>query len=67
MNSENIITISRMKKLLKYILMTIISAISIKYIPSFEISNKELIMISIVLSIGFTILDIIFPTTQIIN
>ena len=67
MKTKKIVNISRVKKLLKYILMGMIVVIAMKYTPSCNVPNKEIIMIGAVSSIAFAILDIISPTIQIIN
>jgi hypothetical protein len=67
MKTKKFVNISRVKKLLKYILMGMIVVIAMKYTPSCNVPNKEIIMIGAVSSIAFVILDIISPTIQIID
>ena len=50
-----------LKKILKYILMGLIVSTSLKYIPSNTLSGKEILMISAIASVGFSILDMISP------
>jgi len=49
-------------KLLKYILMGLISAISLYYVPSTSILYDEILMVSFVISICYAILDRIMPS-----
>jgi hypothetical protein len=53
-----------LKKILKYILMGLIVATALKYIPSNTLSGKEILMISGISSIGFSILDMISPNIK---
>ena len=55
------------KKLVKYLLFGLIIAISIRYIPTNEVNNKEIAMISAIASISFGILDMISPSIIINN
>ena len=50
-----------LKKILKYILMGLIVSTSLKYIPSNTLSGKEILMISAISSVAFSILDMISP------
>jgi hypothetical protein len=53
-----------LKKILKYILMGLIVSTSLKYIPSNTLSSKEILMISAIASVGFSILDMISPNVS---
>jgi hypothetical protein len=55
------------KKIVKYLLFAFVMALSLRYIPSNSISTKEIIMISAISSITFSIIDIISPSVQIID
>ena len=53
---------SRIKKLLKYILITLISFISLDTIPTNKLNINEIIIISSIVAVSFVLLDIISPT-----
>jgi hypothetical protein len=53
------------KKLIKYVLFGLICAISLRYIPSSIMKNKEILMISAIMSISFGIIDMISPSIKI--
>jgi hypothetical protein len=53
------------KKLVKYLLFGLIVSISVRYIPSTQINNKEIIIIGALASITFGILDMISPSIEI--
>jgi hypothetical protein len=57
--------LSHTQRLIKYILMSLIIIIAIKYIPDTKIQQKEIIMIGITSSIVFAILDMISPSIKI--
>jgi hypothetical protein len=57
--------ISKLQKLLKYILIGLIVVFVTKYIPNNKLQTKEIIMIGITSSITFAILDIISPSVSI--
>jgi hypothetical protein len=50
------------KKLVKYLLFGLIVSISVRYIPSNQIDNKEILMIGAIGSICFGILDMVSPS-----
>ena len=50
------------KKILKYLLFGLIVGISIRYIPTSTINNKEVLMIAAIGSISFGIIDIVSPS-----
>ena len=50
------------KKTFKYFIYGFIIGIACKYIPNNKLSNREIIMISIVASVSFAILDIYTPS-----
>jgi hypothetical protein len=50
------------KKLVKYLLFGLIVSISVRYIPSNQIDNKEILMIGAIGSIFFGILDMVSPS-----
>ena len=59
--------ITKFQKVIKYILMGLITVIALKYIPDYKINNKEIIMIGATSSITYAILDMISPTIKISN
>ena len=61
------INISKLHKIIKYILMGLIVIIATRYIPDNILQTKELIMIGATSSIAFAILDMISPGINIIN
>lgn len=50
------------KKLIKYLLFGIIVGMSVRYIPSNQINNNELLMIGAFASITFGIIDMVSPS-----
>ena len=50
------------KRVIKYILMGLVMVVSLRYIPSEIIKMNEIIMISLVSSISFGLLDMISPS-----
>lgn len=59
--------INKTKKLLKYLVLTLVVSLSLKYIPQNKIEMNEIIMISSITTITFAILDIINPNIKIIS
>ena len=54
--------ISKIQKIIKYILMGLFVILATKYIPDNQLHTKEIIMIGATSSISFAILDMISPT-----
>jgi hypothetical protein len=54
--------ISKLIKLIKYILIGLIVILSTTYIPDTKLQSKEIMMIGATSSIAFAILDMISPT-----
>lgn len=52
------------RRTIKYLLMAFILALSIKYIPSNTLSNSEIIIITTIGIIAFTILDLYCPAVS---
>jgi hypothetical protein len=50
------------KKFIKYLLFGLIVAISSRYIPTNTINNKEILMIALIASISFGIIDMVSPS-----
>jgi len=55
-----------LRRLLKYIILVLISGSSIFIIPKNKLTNKEIIYISLIIGMVFCLLDIITPSIQII-
>jgi len=53
------------KKILKYFLFGLIIGITTRYIPSNTINNKELLMIAVIASVSFAIIDMISPSINV--
>lgn len=67
MDKKKYIYISKVKKLLKYLVLSLVVSVSMKYIPKNQIENKEIIMIASLTSVTFAILDIINPNIKLYN
>ena len=50
------------KRIIKYILMSLVMLVSLRYIPNQLLNNNELLTISFIASISFAILDMISPS-----
>lgn len=50
------------KKMIKYLLFGLIVGISIRYVPTNQINNKEILMIAALASITFGIIDMVSPS-----
>lgn len=55
-----------LRRLLKYIILVLISGSSIYIIPKNKINNNDIIYISLIIGMVFCILDIVTPSIQII-
>jgi len=64
---KNHVHINKTKKLLKYLVLTLVISLSLKYVPQNKIEMNEIIMISSITTITFAILDIINPNIKIIS
>ena len=53
------------KKIIKYLLFGLIISISVRYIPTNKINNKEILMIGALSSITFGILDMVSPSIEV--
>lgn len=51
-------------KLLKYILMSLVTYLSLYFIPSQELKSKESLMITFIVGITFAILDRVLPSIK---
>jgi len=54
----------RNKKIVKYLLFGLIISISVRYVPSTQITNNEIIIIGALASITFGILDMLSPSIE---
>lgn len=59
-----IITMLRIERLIKYLLLGLIVVLATRYIPESKLPMKELIMIGATSSIAFAILDMVSPTLR---
>ena len=50
------------KRIIKYILMSLVMLVSLRYIPNQLLNNYELLTLSFISSISFAILDMISPS-----
>lgn len=65
MKDNKTIYIKKTKKILKYMVLSLVTALSLRYIPMNKIEINEIFMISSIVSITFAILDIINPNIKI--
>lgn len=49
-------------RILKYLLIGIISFIAIRYIPSHSLLDLDILTVAIIISIGYAILDKLMPS-----
>ena len=61
-NSLRVDDTDRKKKLVKYLLFGLVVAISIRYVSTNKVENKEILMISAIASITFGIVDMVSPS-----
>ena len=57
-------TKDKTNRAIKYILMALITAILVRYIPEIMVSDKNIIIISCLVSISYAILDRISPSIK---
>ncbi len=50
------------KRIIKYILMSLVMLVSLRYIPNQLLNNNELLTISFISSISFAVIDMISPS-----
>ena len=55
------------EKIIKYILMTLIVILCLRYIPESMLKFNEIIIISLISSISYAILDMVSPAIKIYN
>ena len=49
-------------KIIKYFLIGLISFIAIRYIPSNALNDMEILIVSMIVSIGYAIIDKLLPS-----
>ena len=64
---SNINSIEITKRIMKYLIMGTIVGIVVRYIPEIPVPNKELIIISMIASISYALLDMVSPSIKNIN
>ena len=57
-------TKEKTNRAIKYVLMALITAILVRYIPTIMVSDKNIIIISSLVSISYAILDRISPSIR---
>ena len=62
-----LITILRVERMIKYILLGLIVVLATRYIPDTQLPTKELLMIGATSTIAFAILDLVSPAVRIQN
>lgn len=67
MRKNNFNTLEKSKRIIKYILMGFIILVAVRYIPNQPIETKEIIMIGLISSISFGMLDMVCPSIKVNN
>ena len=62
-----LITVLRVERMIKYILLGLIVVLATRYIPDTQLPTKELLMIGATSTIAFAILDLVSPAVRIQN
>tara|TARA_Y100000589_G_C26893827_1_gene523276 strand:- start:347 stop:529 length:183 start_codon:yes stop_codon:yes gene_type:complete len=57
-------TKEKTNRAIKYVLMALITAILVRYIPTIMVSDKNIIIISTLVSISYAMLDRISPSIR---
>ena len=60
-----VITVLRVERIIKYILLGLIVVLATRYIPEVKLPDKELIMIGATSTIAFAILDLVSPAVRV--
>jgi hypothetical protein len=63
--SDNMDWLIVFKKLFKYLVIGLVMALSIKYIPEQQLKVREIITLSLIASVTFAILDMYSPTINV--
>tara|TARA_A100001015_G_C14941326_1_gene692662 strand:- start:584 stop:784 length:201 start_codon:yes stop_codon:yes gene_type:complete len=64
---SNINSIEITKRIMKYLIMGTVVGIVVRYIPEIPVPNKELILISMITSMSYALLDMVSPSIKNIN
>ena len=64
---NNLNALEKSKRIIKYILMGFIILVAVRYIPNQPINTKEIIMIGLISSISFAMLDMVSPSIKVLN
>ena len=64
---SNFNKLEKSKRIVKYILMGFIILVAVRYIPNQPINTKEIIMIGIISSVAFAMLDMVSPSIKVSN
>lgn len=64
---SNINSIEITKRIMKYLIMGTVVGIVVRYIPEIPVPNKELIIISMITSMSYALLDMVSPSIKNIN
>ncbi len=64
---SNLNKLEKSKRIIKYILMGFIILVAVRYIPNQPINTKEIIMIGLISSISFAMLDMVSPSIKVLN
>ena len=57
--------LEKSRRVIKYILMGFIILVAVRYIPNQPIETKEIIMIGLISSISFGMLDMVCPSIKV--
>lgn len=60
-----VITVLRVERMIKYVLLGLIVVLATKYIPENKLPTKELLMIGATSTIAFAILDLVSPAVRV--
>jgi hypothetical protein len=60
-----VITILRVERMVKYMLLGLIVVLATRYIPENQLPTKELLMIGATSTIAFAILDLVSPAVRV--
>jgi len=66
-NTSKLNKLEKSKRIIKYILMGFIILVAVRYIPNQPINTKEIIIIGLISSISFGMLDMVSPSIKVIN
>ena len=66
-NNSKLNTLEKSKRIIKYILMGFIILVAVRYIPNQPINTKEIIMIGLISSISFAMLDMVSPSIKVLG